>query len=297
MPTSLGTGAGRLVLRPGTPVMTRGPGVVQVGLTGAIAHLPDDPAVRRLLAALARSPGHAVDLPLPEAADRALSRLCEAALVVPAPPQPAPPGLATLLAQFGADAERRLASRAATRVVVLAGRDGGSATPLTALATDLLDQAGLAVVETTAEPDAVRLVVHAGPVPREALDDLVRDSVPHLVVAGDAAGIRLGPFVEPGRTACLRCVDAHESVPDQRRPLLLAQAAEQARTRPAPRDPLLDHLALAWAVRDLARYAEGDEPSTWSATVDLGPTAPPQHTPWGRHPYCGCAWDAFVELP
>ncbi len=34
-------------------------------------------------------------------------------------------------------------------------------------------------------------------------------------------------------------------------------------------DPALHALALAWAVRDLVRYVEGDRPATWSATVDI----------------------------
>ena len=90
-------------------------------------------------------------------------------------------------------------------------------------------------------------------------------------MSGDAGSRRIGPFVEPGRTACLRCVDAHEAEVDPRLPFLVEQAA-MATDGGEPVDPVLDRLALAWAVRDLCRYLEGDEPSTWSATVDLGPT-------------------------
>jgi len=143
----------------------------------------------------------------------------------------------------------------------------------------------------------VHLVVVTGTVDREVLDPLTRGTVPHLVVSGGAAGRRVGPFVEPGRTACLRCVDAHESLRDPRRPLLVAQAADQAAEVPPPRDPLLDQLALAWAVRDVVRYLEGDEPSTWSTTVDIGPGGVPAAVRWGRHPWCGCSWDAVLELP
>ncbi len=106
----------------------------------------------------------------------------------------------------------------------------------------------------------------------------------------------MGPFVEPGRTACLRCVDAHEALADERRPLLIAQAATAAIRQPPPRDPVLDALALAWAVRDLCRYVEGDEPSTWSTTCDLSPAGLPDAVRWGRHPDCGCAWDAVLVL-
>jgi hypothetical protein len=273
--------------------MARSPGVVQIGLSGSSACLPDDPAVRRLLDALRRPAGVDPEQPLPAPAADALRRLQDADLVVgvPAGEQPRSASLTTLLAQFGPDAVRRHDARAAARVVVQA------ALALEPAVDALLAEAGLVATPDRDDPDAVRLVVSAGPVHREVLDPLVRASQPHLLVSGDASGVRVGPFVEPGRTACQRCVDAHESLHDQRRPLLLAQAADQAAGYPAPRDPLLDRLALAWAVRDLQRYAEGDEPSTWSATVDLAPTAAPAITPWGRHPYCGCAWDGFLDLP
>ena len=51
------------------------------------------------------------------------------------------------------------------------------------------------------------------------------------------------------------------------------------------------------AVRDLAGFVDGEEPSTWSTTVDLGPSGAPVLTRWGRHPWCGCAWDGFLDLP
>ncbi|AIY16911.2 hypothetical protein GUY44_16255 [Pimelobacter simplex] len=293
MPPAADAGALALVLRPATPVLNRGPGVLQVGLDPPRACVPDDPSVRRLLDALARPAGHPADAPLTAPASTALARLHEAGLVLPAPRHPHAPGLRPLLAQFGPDAPRRHAARAAVRVHVRTAPGSVLATTLAAL----LAEARLAVTDDPGHPGAVHLVVHPGPLPRETLDPLVRGSVPHLLVAGDATGLRVGPFVEPGRTACLRCVDAHESVPDQRRALLLAQAAAQATAHPAPRDPLLDRLALAWAVRDLVRWADRDEPTTWSATVDLGPHGAPERTVWGRHPYCGCSWDAFLELP
>lgn len=267
--------------------MARGPGVLQVGLDGPTAQVPDSPDVRDLLAALGRFPGlPAAALELPYAAGAALDQLDAVGLLVVVPdgeavPQPADQ---VLRAQFGPDAVRRRAARARAAVVV---RAASSTEPLLAA---LLDQAGLR--RTSGEDGAVaHLVVSTGPVDRELLDPLVRSSVPHLVVSGSAGLRRVGPFVHPGHTACLRCVDAHEALHDARRPFLLAQAARAAVERPPPLDPVLDTLALAWAVRDLARYAEGDSPSTWSTTVDLGPTAAPAAQHWGRHPDCGCAWD------
>ncbi|WP_408898825.1 hypothetical protein ACJ5H2_06870 [Nocardioides sp. R1-1] len=288
----------RPLLRPGTVVLLRSPGVLQVGLSGPTLCLPDLPEVRRLLTGLREPHGpHAVAeaAQLPAAAAQALERLLGAGLALPAPAAAAtPPELAPLLppllAQTGPDAVRRAAARRSAAVVL------DVPDRLRRVLGPLLDAAGLRAVEPGDE-GRVRLVVADGVLARERLDPLVRSSVPHLVVAGDAARLRVGPFVDPGRTACLRCVDAHESLHDERLPLLVAQAAEQCSQRPPPRDPLLDRLALTWVVRDLARWLEGDEPSTWSATVDLDPTAAPSLTRWGRHPYCGCAWDGFLDVP
>ncbi|MBM7515728.1 hypothetical protein [Nocardioides nitrophenolicus] len=277
------------LLRPGVPVLRRSPGVLQVGLAGPVVRLPDVPAVRGLLDELTAPAGH---LPAPspgelsDEAATALRRLVEAELVVPAAADPP----AYLLAQAGPDAVRRQEARAAVAIAL----DASPA--VDALLTPLLAAARLGRA-TTPDEATVRLVVADGPHHRERLDPLVRGSVPHLLVAGDATGVRIGPFVVPGRTACLRCVDAHESLRDERLPLLVAQAARQCAERPPPRDPVLDRLALAWAVRDLTRFAEGAEPSTWSSTVDLGPAGAPLVTRWGRHPWCGCAWDGFLDLP
>jgi hypothetical protein len=102
--------------------------------------------------------------------------------------------------------------------------------------------------------------------------------------------------VVPGSTACLRCVDAHHTDADPAWPLLVRQhhdaaARDRADGVPEPLDPLLAELAVAWLVRDLATYADGRRPSTWSATVTLHAHLERVETrAWLRHPACGCAW-------
>lgn len=275
----------RLLLRPGAPVLRRDADTIQVGLDPPLAvPLPDRPDVRALLEGLRRG---AVAGDLTPTAARALDRLLETGLALPAAPGTDDPAMAAARAQFGADAVRRLAARARRRIGLRA--DAGSEP----LLRELVGATGLTVDDAT---PSLWLVVAAGPVARESVDPLVRAGAPHLLVSGDARGRRIGPFVDPGRTACLRCVDAHESETDPRRPFLLAQAARSSQAERPPTDPLLDRIALSWAVRDACRYLEGDEPSTWSATVDVGPAGAPRVERWLRHPHCGCSWDLLLDL-
>ena len=278
-----------LILRPGTPVMAREPGVLQIGLHDPLLRVRDEPAARELLQRL-NQPGVVRPAPVGQpTADRLLARLDAVGLLVAVPDdeRTTDRALDALRAQFGRDAPRRHDTHAGARIAVQASEEDG------ALLTGLLDQAGLRRTTLTDPAADVHLVVTRGSVDRERLDPLIRDSAPHLVLSGGAAGRRIGPFVAPGRTACLRCVDAHEALHDARLPLLLCQAARTAAERPPPADPLLDQIAFAWAVRDLCRYVEGDEPSTWSTTVDLDARGLARQSRWGRHPDCGCAWDVI----
>ena len=134
------------------------------------------------------------------------------------------------------------------------------------------------------------LVVATGEPPRTVVDDHVRTGRAHLVVGASPRGYRVGPFVVPGTTACLRCVDAHLAERDPRRGVVVEQLT--GRTA-APEEPALEALAVAWAVRDALRYLAGACPSTWSATVDLDLELEPRRREWARHPHCGCAWDAL----
>ncbi len=244
--------------------------------------LPDLPAVRALL-------GDLVVTDEEPHARAALRSLRAAGLVLeggePGSDSPGnPAGRRAAEAQFGEDAARRLGARAEARI--------GLRAPAGPRATvrGLLRGAGLGLAGPGDLPTAWLVVTPDEPL-RSDIDPLVREGAPHLLVVCGAAA-RVGPFVLPGRTACLRCVDAHLAEPDPRRPLVVEQVARAtAGGDGVPVDPTLEVLALAWAVRDLARYAEGDRPATWSATVDIDHAAPAVRRVWARHPHCGCAWD------
>lgn len=273
--------------RPGVHVVRRDAEHLQIGIDPPRrAIVRDTPAVRTALRRLSASGEADHD------SRSALLSLHEAGLLLnggqPGSATPGAPAARLVAeAQFGEDAARRLEARAAARVGVLAERGTRSR------ATALLRAAGVGLAERDDVPSAWLVVTDDEPL-RGDLDPLVREGAPHLLVICGAAA-RIGPFVVPGQTACLRCVDAHLTEWDPRRPLVVEQTARAARASGGgPVDPTLETLALAWAARDLARHAEGDRPATWSAMVTIDHTGIAVRRAWERHPHCGCAWDEVL---
>jgi bacteriocin biosynthesis cyclodehydratase domain-containing protein len=233
---------------------------------------PEDPATREVLASLAPVLVDAAGLVSPgvDTGDVAAAALLD------------PPGY-----------RDRLAARARVSVQVVGDLPGADPRPL-------LTAAGLHVAAAEESPTVV-LVLSVGEVDRDALDPWVRTGLPHLVVRFVEGTAVIGPFVEPGRTACLRCLDAHRSEDDPRAAVLAAAHARAAGQRhdgvAEPLDSALASLALAWAARDLVTHAEGERPSTWSTTVELAATlSTVTQAEWLRHPECGCHWLPDAQL-
>ena len=246
------------LLRTGLHVVRRDDRHLQIGLDPPWrVVVPDDPGVQAVLDDLEAG---RIPTPATAAGHRALRDLRRADLLRP---DPAPPP---------------------TRRVSVAG----DARPA-ADAERLLRAAG--VVPVPDHRADLALVLVAGEPRRDLVDDHLRSGRSHLVVGAHPRGYRVGPFVEPGVTACLRCVDAHLAERDPRRGVVVEQLAGRAA---APDDPALEALAVTWAVRDALRYLAGADPSTWSATVDLDLELDPLRQAWTRHPHCGCAWDALT---
>jgi len=265
-----------------------------VGLDEPSALLPDTAAVRRLLLDLEHGAG--IDPPTPEAG-LALARLDEAGLLVDRASldhalvsTPSESSARAAFAAYGQAAVDRLAARARCRVRIVAPE------PWQTITGDWVRAAGLATRGTA--PDraddnpAVTLLVSLGEPARDPLDDLMREDRDHLLVRLFPERAVVGPFVRPGVTACVRCLDAHDGERDPRRGLLLAQLdRDQVRTAATdPFDPLLAHVGVALAVRDLVALAEGERPASWSATLTLSGALRTEHRTWSRHPHCGCCW-------
>lgn len=288
----------RPLLRPGARVVRRDDGHLQVGLAApSRVVLRDDPASRAVLDAVREGRPPPLDSPAAIACCRSLM---DRGLVVDAdalfsalpPSGPRRESVAAAFTEEGTDAPWVLGTRAAVGVSVT-GPD-----PWLSAATTLLVDSGVGVGVGTALPSA-HLTIAVGEPRRSTLDRLVHAGDPHLLVTSVDGRLRVGPFVVPGVTACLRCLDAHLGEHDPRRALVIEQYAdtEGAPLAPEPVDPALMSLALAFAVRDMVRFVDGREPATWSTTVDVDPGLSLTRTAWARHPQCGCSWGDALPAP
>lgn len=284
---------GRASLRPGVRVVRRAVDQLQVGIGPDAVVLPDHPSVRLLLRGLedGRSPAHPALL-APSARHAAetllLSDLVVDADVWCAALEGAPDSStrSALVAEARGDTARRIAARRQVRVGLHAS---GLISAADALA-ELLGDAGVA----TAPPDRadVVAVLTEGEPDRALLDQLMVADRPHLLLIVCEGGVRVGPFVQPGRTACQRCLDAHAAERDPRRALVLEQYAGPSRPLwglPAPVPGDLVTLATAIVARDLARWADVLQPATWSTTIRVDPELTFPRTTWSRHAACGCS--------
>ena len=271
--------ASRLLrLRRGTHVRTRTDGLLQVGTDpGRRCVLPDTTAVRGLL--------HLLEHGVRAGAVEDLAPVCEALRRN---------GL--LLAPE--DEELLARARAATRVHL-----DVPATWLPELC-DLLTAGGLArgeagdadvVLRSSAAPSPTPATrrTKAKPAPSGCASPQ-NAAVLHLALVDARAEV--GPFVVPGRTACTGCVDAHlrEEDPGMRHGTaavlhpLPSSSEEPAREF----DPLLRRAAFTSAVQDVAAWAEGRQPLTWSTTRWFDAAQRVEARTWEPHPACSCAWDA-----
>jgi bacteriocin biosynthesis cyclodehydratase domain-containing protein len=300
----------RPLLRPGTHVLRRGRRDLQVGLDpGTALVLPGTPPVReslRLLSSCADSDQYADPATL-EVLGRHRLLLDEPVLRSSLGADAiAPHAAAAVAREVGDRAAEVLAARRACRLQTRVFGDPAAGEELAARFGDLCRRAGIGAGSVgrdgrdrpgPAGAADCGVALGVGEPHRELLDDWTRAGTPYLLLRLTEGRAVVGPFVVPGTTACLRCVDAHCTDADSAWPLLVRQyASASARERPdgvpEPVDPLLASLALAWAARDLASYVDGGRPSTWSTTVTVGARLTRLETRrWLRHPGCGCSWE------
>ena len=259
-----------LRLTPGLYVVPRGRDRVQVGLIHHSEVLPaTDPRIAELR-------HHALS------ATHDWSDL-EAAGVVTRGPVPSDALGRRLARDFPHDWSRRLQRRREAVVRVL-GEAGIDPRPW-------LEGCGISLYDATRTPQVVLVLGTTLPDPT-LLAMLTRADIPHLLLTFVEGNATIGPFVLPGQTACAECLEMHAAEDDPERPEVVRRMreAQLADGDPVSIDPALASQAIAWAVRDVVGHVDGDTPSTWSATIRLGPAGGPELTTWMRHPECGCGW-------
>lgn len=136
--------------------------------------------------------------------------------------------------------------------------------------------------------DAVVLVDQDVPDPR-LVHDLLTSGAPHLSVRVRDATVVVGPFVLPGLTSCLRCIEVTRAERDADWPRLAAQLVG----RPAPARASDRLLATSLTINqlDIAFRADpGAPPPSLSATLEFDPhTGTVTRVPWPRRLRCDCA--------
>lgn len=135
---------------------------------------------------------------------------------------------------------------------------------------------------------AVDLVVHV----EHWVADPVRhaphmtNGVAHLSVVLREASVLVGPLVLPGRTPCLRCVDAHRTELDPTWPTVAAQLAVTRSECPA--ETALAAVGGALATVQALAHLDG-RPVAGGAVTDVGlPDLVPRVWQVTPHPECGC---------
>jgi ThiF family len=120
---------------------------------------------------------------------------------------------------------------------------------------------------------------------------LMRDRVPHLAVRADEAIGVVGPFVNPGRSACLRCVDLSKAARDPAWPKILAQVTSDGAS-PKACDTVLAAATAALATAQALAVIDycGTRPLV-AANGALELVLPDwqwRRRGWPPHPSCTC---------
>lgn len=308
-------------LRPGTPVLRRGPGEIQVGVDSISAVVVPD-AEEGLEELLRLCDGcrprdeldrHVRRLGLePSRTEKVMNNLAQASLLVEGRDLASGRGRTAQVRLIGAGpigkAIADLLAPELSRLhlidgdltdVVLYPTAGALATQADALQAHLRHRNGarVSVWNHWSKPEGVRLdltIVTTAMVETDRVvpDELLRTDQPHLFVRATETGGVVGPLVIPGATACLHCTDLFRRDRDPAWPSLLSQLTRI----PAHPTPVVGSWVAATAAAQALGFLAGDRPESSGATLEL---AVPDHRirwrPWPAHPRCGCGWLRTAE--
>jgi ThiF family len=141
-------------------------------------------------------------------------------------------------------------------------------------------------------PDLVVLTPDEEP-ERASVIRWVGEGVPHLLAFVSEAAGTVGPFVVPGETACLHCIDLHRSDFDPAWPALLAQTVVPG---PAPAsDVALAGMVASLAALHVTSYLVGARPASMGGTLTITQDGRVRRRTWHPHPSCGCQFEHLSE--
>lgn len=112
----------------------------------------------------------------------------------------------------------------------------------------------------------------------------LRRDIPHLGVVLGESSARVGPIVEPGRTACLNCVERHAIDAD---PAWTAIATQLLARAAPPESPLVSLEAAALAVRAVVSHLDGGAGMRHIARIEAE-SGRVTRVAVPAHPSCGC---------
>ncbi|KGM09677.1 ThiF family adenylyltransferase [Cellulomonas bogoriensis] len=139
--------------------------------------------------------------------------------------------------------------------------------------------------EAASTCDVVVLVEHGAPDPVRH-QSLMAQDVTHLSVVVREASVLVGPMVEPGRTACLHCVDLHRTDMDDHWPLLAAQLVAAP---DLPEESVLACSSGALAAAQVLAQIDGRPVHVHDGALEVRlPEVVPRTLSWERHDGCGC---------
>ena len=230
--------------------------------------------------------GVVVDVELPARLVRDLDGVARAAAL---------PEATALVAEDPVGAERRWHRRRTTTVVVV-GRGATAAGLVRLLGRAGLDVTAGAEGERRRDPDVTVLSYDHEP-PTDSVERLMREGLVHLVAGMRSVAGHVGPFVRPGSTPCLRCVDLTRSHTEHGWAALREQLSRppgsRAGTAASPASASVTAATVALAGAEVLAVADGRTPATAAATAVFRPDEPlPALRTWPAHPLCGCTWPA-----
>lgn len=186
-------------------------------------------------------------------------------------------------------------ARPVTRADVVPGgyRHGDLAVPRQQAAEEIVGRRSRGGGSAAAPPDLV-VVVETWAHDARRFARLCAQDVPHLAALVREADVAVGPFVVPGKSPCVRCLDLTHRASDPQWPDISAHLRSLPPGRTGEETVLVATGAALVAGQVLAAL-DGGRPRTDGAVLECSlPDAVPRVRTLAPHPACGCGADGTL---